>query len=111
MAQFKVTCDSGKVVVLRELTVKIKNQAMEAASGRATTTTHSLGFSGLMMDEILKHLIVSVDGKAPSPVEREDLDSFLTYSEYQALTQVMQEMMGGTEAAKKPKIEMVITSS
>lgn len=111
MAQFKVSLDSGKYVVLREFTVKLKNQAVEAAGLRTSSASSGKAFEATLQDEILKVLIVSVNGQSLKAAEREDLDTILTYSEYQQLMMAVGDVMGGMEQIKKPKIEMITSDS
>jgi len=49
-------------------------------------------------------------GKVPSAVDREDLDGIVTYVEYTECLTVIQDMMGGGETAKKPKIKVLTDS-
>jgi len=110
--QFKVTLDSEKVVVLREMTIKLKNQTVEAAALRVPEKVSPAVFQSCLQDEMLKCMIVSIDGKNPSGGEREDLDALLSFSEYQDLMQAMADTMGKDPEKKvKPKVEIVIINS
>lgn len=109
--QYKVTLDTGKTALVKDMTVKMKNQAVEAAGLRAGESASATAFSSMLQDEVLRLLLISVDGNVLSGVQKEDLDSVFTYVEYQQLMLCLKDIMGVSEVAKKPKIEIVIINS
>ncbi len=53
-----------------------------------------------MQKEIIKMLIIEIDGKVLSATEKEKLDNILTYKDYQQLQKVVQEIGGGDDMGK-----------
>lgn len=98
----KVTLSSGKEVLLRALKIKHQRLAAEAASGQAGNNATVLGIQ--MLEEILKLLVLQVDGKTPEPAALEDLDNIFSYPEYQELLKVVGQLMGENGT---PKMEVV----
>lgn len=98
----KVTLESKKVVLLRDFKIKHQRLAAQAAAN-AGDNVNVLGV--VMAEEILKMLIVQIDGVAVEAAKLEDLDSLFSYQEYSQLLQVIGELMGGKTEA--PKMEMV----
>lgn len=89
----KVTLSSKKEVLMREMKIKFQNLAIKAVGNRAGENQAMLG--NLMQQELLKQLVVQIDGKAITAKELENLDEVFTYSEYGQLLQVLQKLMGG----------------
>lgn len=102
----KVTLNSGKSIVLKRFTIKLKNQAIEAAGAKCGENTPAQLFQSLVADEALKLMIDTVDGKPLDAVSREDLDTFLSFDEYQSLASVVGDFLGTVQ--KKPKIELIM---
>lgn len=102
---FKVTLSSKKVVLMRELKIKHQELAAMAASPKADGN-NSL-FVMLMQKELLKQLIVQIDGKPVKPISLENLDDLFTFSEYSQLSQVLNKLAGGDEGVGKFQIEVV----
>lgn len=93
MEVMKVTLGSKKVVLLRPLQIKHQDLAAQAASARVGNTGDTaLGIA--MQKELLKLLIVQVDGQAMKQSQLEDLDSVFSFSEYIQLCQVLQKIIG-----------------
>lgn len=93
MDVMKVTLGSKKVVLLRPLQIKHQDLAAQAASARiGNTGDTALGIA--MQKELLKLLIVQVDGQAMKQSQLEDLDSVFSFSEYIQLCQVLQKIIG-----------------
>lgn len=103
---YKLTLSTDKVVVLSEITIALKNQAVEAASLKSSG---GKAFDALLQDEILRQTLVSVDGVKPSGAERENLDNYLSFPEYNEVMAGMTEAMG-LSSIKKPKIELITGS-
>lgn len=89
----KVVLSTGREVLLREMKIKHQVLASKAIGNRAGD--NQLLMATLMQCELLKLLIIEVDGKAPSSTEREDLDSLFSYPEFQQLQKVVGHLMGG----------------
>ena len=103
---FKVTLSTKKVVLLRE--VKIKHQELAAMSASPKSGGDNTVFAILMQKELLKQLIVQVNGKAVKPMELEDLDNLFSFSEYTQLNQVLNKVTGiGEDTLGKFQIEVV----
>lgn len=105
MAKIKMTLSTGKIVVLKELEVGDQELAVEATGIRDAGNTVNLGMKA--QNELVKLLLVSIDGKVLKGNEKESLKSLFSYKEYaQVLKQV--ETMGGTgEDEKKPIVEIL----
>ncbi len=91
----KVTLSSGKIVLLREMKIKHQNLASKAVGAKAADNNMLL--ASLMSQELLKILIVEINGKQPTTSEIEDLDGLFTYGEYSQLQKVVGQLMGGDE--------------
>lgn len=101
-----MTLSTGKKVVLRKLTVGLRNDAVEAAS--LTSNTEAV-LNLRTQSEMLKILLVKIDGKEQerSKLEsKEYYEGLFTMQETNELMLVLQEM-AGTENVKKPKLEIV----
>ena len=94
---------SGKKVKLRKLTIGLRRQAVQAASSSAGDNNALLSLD--TQDEMLKILIVEIDGKKPPREELEVLDNFFDMEEYNELMLIVQEVAG--LSPKKPKLEMI----
>lgn len=94
----KVTLSSGKVVLFREMKIKYQNLALKAVGNKAGENQALLG--ALMQQELLKILIVQVNGNAIDPKSMEDLDSVFNYQEFLECGKFVGELMGGSELGK-----------
>jgi hypothetical protein len=94
----KVTLSSGKVVLLREPKIRDQEFAAIAASPKSKGDQNLLGL--FAAKEMLKCLIVQIDGRAIRPVETEDLDSLFSPKEYGQLMKVMGQLMEGDDGGK-----------
>ena len=101
----KVTLSSGKVVLLREVKIKDQELAAQAASSRAGED-NKLALAIGMQKEMLKMLIVQVDGSQVTPVQLEDLDAVFSYAEYMQLVNVLGKLTGD-ESLGNAQIELV----
>lgn len=106
-AAYKLTLKSGKTVTVREFKIKHTEQAAELAGARAGTNPALLQV--LVQKEIVKLLIVEVNGKALTGAEKEDLDSVFTTREYGEVVKGIDEITEGGEKLGKPQIEPVIS--
>lgn len=100
----KVTLSSKKIVLLRDPLIKHTGIATQAAAPRANGDPHVLGM--LAQQELLKLLVVQVDGKSPSRSDLENLDKMFTLKEFNQLQKVLQKL-GGDEGNAEPEIEIV----
>lgn len=98
----KVTLATGKIVLLQEMKLKFEDLAIQAVGDKAGK--NELLSGKMMQDELMKILIVEIDGERPKAVDREDLSKLLTYTEITSLRKVMQKMMGD---GGDPKLETV----
>jgi hypothetical protein len=102
MKVIKVTLSSGREVLLRELKIRDQEMAMRNCADKAGTNVILAATMG--QKELLKLLIVQVDGKPVKGAETENLDDLFTYSEYMQLMQVLGKLTGA-DTQTDPKIE------
>jgi hypothetical protein len=105
--QYKIKLQSGKIVVLREPLIKDQEHAAMAASPRANGDSTVLQV--LMQGELMKLLIVSVDGKVPSAQQKEQLDGLFTLKEYTQLAMAAGKITGSVSDLGEYQLE-VLTS-
>lgn len=91
----KVTLSGGKVVMLREMKMKYQNLALQAVGSKAKGNDMLAG--ALMLQELMKILIVNVDGVVVKSSALEALDDMFSYQQIQQLQKVIGKMMGGEE--------------
>jgi hypothetical protein len=107
----KVTLSSGKVVLLRDMKIAHQELAAEAVARKAGESALLMGT--LMQTELLRLLIVQVDGRKPTATELLKLDEVFKYKEYTELMKVMRQIMGEDDASGGkgflPQIEHVIS--
>jgi hypothetical protein len=104
----KVTLSTGKVVVMRQMKIRHQTLAAQAVGKKAGDNTMAMVM--MMQQELIKLLVISIDGRALTGAEREDLDSFLDFPEFQQLQSVVGQMMGGNEVGEA-KTEIVTTGT
>lgn len=100
--QYELVLSTGKKVVLRPPTIRDQDVAAQMVSGRAGDSP--MAFTMMIASEIVKLLIVSVNGKALSGVEKDMLDKFFDFQEYGELQMGVKEILG---EVKKPQINLV----
>jgi hypothetical protein len=83
----KVTLSSGKVILLRELKIRHQEMAVKAASPNAGGDANLLSL--LAQKELLKQLIMQINGQPVKAVQLEDLDSLFSFREYAELSFVL----------------------
>ncbi len=103
MKGYVVTLSTGKKVRLAELKIKHQNLALQAVGNKAKDNQALMG--NMAQQELLKILLVDIDGKVPSQPDREDLDKLFNFQEYGQLLQVLQKVSGGSEQAGEPQID------
>lgn len=99
----KVTLSSGKVVLLLEMKMKYEEMAIRAVGKRSGDNEMLAG--KMMQDELLKILLVEIDGKKLSGIEKESLESVLSYQDIIQLRKAVQEVMG-VSSIESPKLEL-----
>lgn len=109
MDVYKVALSSGKVVLLRQ--IKIKDQEMAAKAIGRIGDDNKIAMAVAMQKELLKLLLVDVDGKQLKAVEKEDLDSLFTYAEYMQLMNVMGKITDTGDLGNEPQIEIMPSGS
>lgn len=101
----KVTLGSGKVVLLRDIKIKHYELAMKAAGHKAGKNELLAGFSSSC--ELLKMLIVQIDGKDVSKSGVEDLDALFSASEFRQLSKFLDKLQQAEGEDEDPKSEVV----
>ena len=100
----KVTLSgSKKNVILDDLTLQHEEMAYEIAASKYRDNPMMMALASIK--EILKLLIVEVDGKAPSAIERETVDKQFTYGEWKQLESVVIKLKGTENPT--PQVETV----
>lgn len=102
---YKVVLSSGREVLLREMKIRHQNLAMKAIGTKAGN--NAILASSLFQEELLRILLVSVDGKQIDKIQALDLDSLFSYAEYGQLLKVIGKIMGGDEAEGELVTEIV----
>ena len=103
---YELLLSTGKKVVIREPQIRDQDSAASAVSSKAGDS--AMNFALLLQTELTKSLIVSIDGKVLSGLEKESLDKVFSYKEYSELLLGIREILG---EAKKPQISIVKESS
>ena len=89
--------------MIREPKIRDQNMAMDLAAKRAKDNPLLLVTNSQM--ELLKLLLVQVDGKDISGNDREQLDSLFNLGEYNQMLQVVGQLSGGKDLGEL-KIEL-----
>ncbi len=100
----KVVLSTGKEVMLKEMKIKYQNLAVKAIGNKAGDNQLYMG--SLMQEELLKMLVVEINGKKPEPKIMENLDEVFSFQEYRQLLSVVGKIMGGNEPGEA-QIEIV----
>lgn len=96
-ALYQFTLSSKKVIKLREPKIGHSRTAAQVAGKKAGDNNAYLQM--LIQEEIAKLLIVEVDGKILSAIEKENLDNLFSIKEYSQVLQAIQ-MIGGEDEGK-----------
>lgn len=107
-AVHKVTLSSGKVVLVREMKIKYQDLAMKAVGKKADD--NQMLFASLMQKELMKILILQIEGKTIDKAEIENLDDLFSFQEYTQMSQFMNQVMGGGSLGEF-QTEIVLTGS
>lgn len=102
---YKFTLPSKKTIVLREPKIADTRTATAVAGPKAKDNQALLGV--LMQEELVKALIVKVNDKELSALEKESLDSLFTVKEYSSVLQCVGMISGDDEESGKPQMEIV----
>ena len=102
----KVTLTGGKVVLIRDMQVRDEEIAAQAVQQRAGDNMGTLAI--MMQNEIVKNLIMTINDKPVSAIDRESLDKLLSYAEFSQLRKFVGKMMGA--GSEDPKSEFVSSS-
>jgi hypothetical protein len=100
--------EEEKTIFLRKMKISYKGIAMKSALSRANNDrNHAMA---VLDEELLKLLLVSVNGKDVSASQKEDLDSLFEPSEFWSLLEVLPQITGmdngGTNA---PQVKIAFT--
>jgi hypothetical protein len=99
----KVTLSTGKVVLLREMKIKHQELAAMAAAPKSQDNQTLLGMH--MQKELLKILVVQINGQDVKASALENLDDVFSMSEYGQLLKVMRSLMGDEADMGKCQVE------
>jgi hypothetical protein len=104
----KASLSSGKEVDVKHLEMKHYRQASQVAAAKIGKKGNEYSMSLALQDELMKILVVAIDGQRLSAIDRERLDTLLTTDDYRQVVQVIELMIGDVEA---PKVEQVSLES
>ena len=103
---YKVTfTEAGKpkkVVKIKEMKIKDYNRAMSAAAPLIPKNAPNFQVEFILSIELMKILIIEIDGQRPDPVKIEDLDNYFSEREFQHLGEVIREIRGNVGDEKSP---------
>lgn len=106
---YRVSLPSGKVIHMREMKMKYEDLAMQAVGTRGKG--NEAYQQKLMADELMKILLVDVDGKVLAPADREKLNDILDYRDIVAVRKIMLKITGSDEGESyAPNLEVVSSS-
>ncbi len=101
----KVTLSTGKVVYLRDIEISDTEKAAEMVAQRAGDNQNLLQL--FMQKALVQILLVKIDTKMVTGIDREEINKHFTMAEYTQLLKVIGKMSGGDELGKDPKLELV----
>lgn len=103
---YKVTLSSSKVVLLREFKMYHQELAIKAAGNRAGSNQTLQQF--YMMQEIIKALVVQVDGADVDKNKIENLDNYFSVGEIAQIQNFLKQVGGLDEGSQTvPGFELV----
>jgi hypothetical protein len=105
----KVTLGTGKVVILREPEINDQETSMALAAPKGKDSPFLL--VTIAQKELLKLLILEIDGKRPSKIELEQLSKMFTLGEYNQLQAYLGKMSGGDTNMGECQTELVAFGS
>ena len=101
--QYKLTLLTDREVVIREMKISDYELAANLAGARVKSGNQA-HMQIAMQSELVKLLLVSVEGKELSAVQKQSLDELLSVSEYSQLIKFTEQFVGEAQA---PKVEML----
>jgi len=91
----RVVLGSKKVVMLREPKIRDQEMAMQVAASKSKDNAFLLATKSNA--ELLKILLLEVDGRPIARSECEQLDALFSLAEFNQLQQVVGQLSGGTD--------------
>jgi len=101
---YQLTLETGKKVVFREAKIKDETMATQLAVAKAEGS-NALQLGPHLIIEMVKLLLVSIDGKNLTSKEKESLDDLFSHREWQQVKSFISDLIGGD--TKAPKLEMI----
>lgn len=89
----RVTLSTKKEVLLKEMKIKFQNLALRAVGDKAGENKALLG--SMVQQELLKIMLVQIDGKPVDKKQLENLDELFSYQEFNQLIRAIDELGGG----------------
>lgn len=100
----KFTLKSGKTIYLREPQIGDTEEAAKVA-GKKAGTDNQVYLGTILQKEMLKLLLVQVDGKELSITDKEKIDKLLTYKEYNQAMKAVKMVLEDDEGNDLPTPE------
>lgn len=91
----KITLSSSKVVLIREPKIRDQEMSMQIAATRSKDNTILMVTQS--QKELLKLILLQIDGKSITKQEVERLDDLFTLAEYNQVMQVVGKVSGGAD--------------
>lgn len=96
----EVKLGSGKTVLLRDFKIRHMELAVKAAGDEKSEYLFALK----QQNELIKILLVQVDGQDIDRTKVEDLDNYFSVSEYKQIMQVVKQLSGDDDEMGKPTV-------
>jgi len=109
MDVYKVILSSKKEVVLRQMQIRDQDLAAKAAGRSGDDNKLLMALS--MQKELLKILLIQINGKDLGGPEKENLDELFTYPEYMQLSSVIGKITDVGDEGNAPEIEIMTSGS
>ena len=103
----KLTLSSGKVVILKEYKIRHGEEAGMLAGSIAKNNAIHAGM--LIQKELVKMLVIQINGKNLALQDKEDLDKLFKPNEYKQVAKYVTDIMGDDDLGE-PKMEIVTLS-
>ena len=101
----KVVLSGNKEVLLREMKLKYQNLALQAVGNKGKDNQMLAG--ALMIQELMKILIIKIDGQDVKKAQLEALDELFTFKQIQQLQSVVGKLVGGDDDEGELQTEFV----